>query len=99
MVATEAARSAAYYAACAVDELPDEFEEAAAVAGCWCSETFTDCAAGMMQLLGGLGFTWEHVAHLYFKRARAASTLLGSPPWHRERIAARLLSATSGQLA
>ena len=99
MVATEAARSAAYYAACAVDELPEEFEEAAAIAGSWCSETFIDCAAGMIQLLGGVGFTWEHVAHLYFKRARAASTLLGSPPWHRERIAARLLSATSGQLA
>ena len=44
MVATEAARSAAYYAACAVDELPAELEEAAAIAGCWCSETFTDCA-------------------------------------------------------
>ena len=99
MVATEAARSAAYYAACAADELPDEFEEAAAIAGSWCSETFADCAAGMMQLLGGIGFTWEHVAHLYFKRARAASTLLGSPAWNRERIAARLLSATSGQPA
>jgi alkylation response protein AidB-like acyl-CoA dehydrogenase len=99
MVGTEAARSAAYYAACAIDELPEEFEEAAAIAGCWCSETFTDCAAGLIQLLGGLGFTWEHVAHLYFKRARAASTLLGSPAWHRERIAARMLPATSEQIA
>ena len=99
MVATEAARSAAYYAACAADELPEEFDEAAAIAGCWCSETFTGCTAGMIQLLGGVGFTWEHVAHLYFKRARAASTLLGSPAWHRERIAVRLLPATGGQPA
>ena len=99
MVATEAARSAAYYAACAVDELPEEFEEAAAVAGSWCSETFTGCAADMIQLLGGVGFTWEHVAHLYFKRARASSTLLGSPAWHRERIAARLLPVRMGQSA
>jgi len=57
---------------------------------------FTD---DMIQLLGGVGFTWEHVAHLYFKRARAASTLLGSPAWHRERIAARLLPVTNGQPA
>jgi alkylation response protein AidB-like acyl-CoA dehydrogenase len=53
----------------------------------------------MIQLLGGVGFTWEHVAHLYFKRARASSTLLGSPAWHRERIAARLLPVTTGQSA
>jgi len=99
MVATEAARSAAYYAACAVDELPEEFEEAASMAAAWCSETFTDCTAGMIQLLGGVGFTWEHAAHLYFKRARAASTLLGAPAWHRERIAARLLPAASGKPA
>ena len=97
MVSTEAARSAAYYAACAADELPEEFEEAAAVAGSWCSETFTGCTADMIQLLGGVGFTWEHVAHLYFKRARASSTLLGSPAWHRERVAARLLPVTMGQ--
>jgi alkylation response protein AidB-like acyl-CoA dehydrogenase len=99
MVATEAARSAAYYAACAVDELPDELEEAAAVASAWCSETFSECAAGMIQLLGGVGFTWEHVAHLYFKRARAASTLLGTPAWQRERIAKRLLGQESGDTA
>jgi alkylation response protein AidB-like acyl-CoA dehydrogenase len=93
MVGTEAARSAAYYAACAVEELPEELEDAAAIAGAWCSETFIDCTAGMLQLLGGTGFTWEHVAHLYFKRARAASTLLGTPGWHRERIARRMLAA------
>ena len=98
MVATEAARSAAYYAACAVDELPEESEEAAAIAGSWCSETFNECAAGMIQLLGGVGFTWEHVAHLYFKRARAISTLLGAPAWQRERIAARMLRPAAEQL-
>ena len=99
MVATEAARSAAYYAACAVDELPAELEDAAAIAGCWCSDAYSSCAGSMIQLLGGVGFTWEHVAHLYFKRARAASTLLGPPAWHRERIAARLLSSTEAAKA
>jgi alkylation response protein AidB-like acyl-CoA dehydrogenase len=53
----------------------------------------------MIQLLGGVGFTWEHVAHLYFKRARAASTLLGTPAWQRERIAKRLLGQESGDTA
>jgi len=91
MVAVEAARSAAYYAACAIDELPAELDEAAAIAGAWCSDTYTNCAGNMIQLLGGVGFTWEHVAHLYFKRARASSTLLGSPTWLRDRIAARLI--------
>jgi alkylation response protein AidB-like acyl-CoA dehydrogenase len=38
------------------------------------------------QVHGGIGFTWEHDAHLYFKRARASATLLGSPAWHRERL-------------
>ena len=44
----------------------------------------------MIQLHGGVGFTWEHMAHLYFKRARASATLLGSPAWLREQIAQRL---------
>lgn len=91
MVMTEAARSAVYYAACAVDELPGELEDAASIAASWCSDTCTNCAGNMIQILGGVGFTWEHVAHLYFKRARASSTLLGPPAWQRERIAARLL--------
>ena len=90
MVLTEAARSAAYYAACAIDELPAELDEAAAIAKSWCSDTYTHCAGNMIQLHGGVGFTWEHVAHLYFKRARASATLLGSPAWLREQIAQRL---------
>ena len=90
MVMTEAARSAAYYAACAVDELPAELDEAAAIAGSWCSDTYTNCAGNMIQLHGGVGFTWDHVAHLYFKRARASAMLLGSPAWLREQIAQRL---------
>jgi alkylation response protein AidB-like acyl-CoA dehydrogenase len=87
MIATEAARSAAYYAACVVDELPAELEEAAAIAKSCCSDAYTKCAGNMIQLHGGVGFTWEHVAHLYFKRARASATLLGAPAWQRERLA------------
>jgi alkylation response protein AidB-like acyl-CoA dehydrogenase len=87
MVAVEAARSASWYAACVADELADELPEAASIAKAACSDAAFECAAGAIQLHGGIGFTWEHDAHLYFKRARALSTLLGTPAWHRERLA------------
>jgi alkylation response protein AidB-like acyl-CoA dehydrogenase len=87
MVRLEAARSAAAYAACVVDEIEGEIAEAAAIAKASCCDAFYHCAADAIQLHGGIGFTWEHDAHLYFKRARAVSSLLGSPSWQRERLA------------
>jgi alkylation response protein AidB-like acyl-CoA dehydrogenase len=87
MVAVEAARSAALYAATAIDEGGDELFEAAAAARSWCSDAYSHCAAEAIQLHGGIGFTWEHHAHLHFKRARSSSTWLGEPALHRERIA------------
>jgi len=87
MVAVEAARSAALYAAAAIDQGTQELFEAASVARVWCSEAFQHCAAEAIQLHGGIGFTWEHHAHLYFKRARSSSTWLGEPALHRERVA------------
>ena len=90
MVLLEAARSASWYAACVADEQPGELAEAAAIAKASCSDAFFDCAANAIQLHGGIGFTWEHDAHLYFKRARAVSTLLGDPAWQREQLACLL---------
>lgn len=87
MLVLEAARSASWYAACVADERSEELAEAAAIAKASCADAFFNCAANAIQLHGGIGFTWEHDAHLYFKRARAASTLLGSPAWHREHLA------------
>jgi alkylation response protein AidB-like acyl-CoA dehydrogenase len=87
MVAVEAARSAALYAAAAIDAGSDELFEAASVARVWCSEAYRHCAAEAIQLHGGIGFTWEHHAHLYFKRAHSSSTWLGEPAFHRERVA------------
>jgi len=55
-----------------------------------CSDTFVNCAGNAIQLHGGIGFTWEHDAHLYFKRARSTATLLGSPAWQREVLAATI---------
>jgi alkylation response protein AidB-like acyl-CoA dehydrogenase len=86
MVQVEAAKSAAWYAACVADQEPAELAEAAAIAKSYCCDAFYECAANAIQLHGGIGFTWEHDVHLYFKRARASATLLGSPAWQRERL-------------
>ncbi|MFR0692798.1 acyl-CoA dehydrogenase family protein [Enterobacterales bacterium AE_CKDN230030158-1A_HGKHYDSX7] len=99
MLQVECARSALYYAACVAQEalenpgtpLAAELPLAAALAKSRASEAFFQCAAESIQLHGGVGFTWEYDPHLYFKRARAGEALLGTPAWHRERIAAAIL--------
>ena len=89
MLAVESARSALFYAVRLLD-VPEEMEEAAATAGACCSEAFLQCAGDAIQIHGGIGFTWEHDAHLYFKRARASAALLGGPSHHYEAVAALL---------
>jgi alkylation response protein AidB-like acyl-CoA dehydrogenase len=86
MVEVEAAKSAAWYAACVADEQPQELPEAASIAKSYCADAYADCTAQAIQLHGGIGYTWEHELHLYFKRARASATLLGTPAWQRERL-------------
>ena len=88
MIAIEQARSAVYWAACAIDEGSDEAKFAVHAAKAFACDTYSDCAGEMIQLHGGIGFTWEHDAHLFFKRARSNASLLGTPDWHRERVAA-----------
>ena len=84
--AVETARSAAYYAAWCVDAAPDEVPEAAALAQAYCTDAFFQCAGENIQIHGGIGFTWEHDAHLYFKRAQSSRNLLGSSSFHRARL-------------
>ena len=66
------------------------FAEAAAVARSWCSDAFVDVATENVHINGGTGFTWEHDAHLYFRRSRADQVLFGDATVHRERLAALL---------
>ena len=87
MIEVEQARSAVYWAACAVDEGSPEAEIALHAAKSFCADTFFMCAGNMIQLHGGIGFTWEHDAHLFFKRARSIQTMQGDGNFHRERIA------------
>ena len=87
MLLVESARSATYYAACTAAETPEELASAASVARAYCSDAFMRCASEAIQLHGGMGYTWEHPAQLYFKRARATATLLGDAAYHRELVA------------
>ena len=76
--------------AMAAEHDPARLAEAAAVAKIWCSDAYTTVATENVQIHGGIGFTWEHDAHLYFRRARADEQLLGDATFHRERLATLL---------
>ena len=89
-VAMELTRSAVRYSAWAADEAPDELPVAAALARAACSEAFSQVAADTIQVHGGIGFTWEHDAHLYYRRAKSSELLLGGRHQQRARLADRL---------
>ncbi|HEU5148967.1 MAG TPA: acyl-CoA dehydrogenase family protein, partial [Iamia sp.] len=70
LLEVESAKSAAYYAGWCASELNDELPSVASLAKAYCSEAYFHAAAENIQIHGGIGFTWEHPAHLYFKRAK-----------------------------
>ncbi|MCW2784698.1 MAG: acrC8 [Marmoricola sp.] len=86
------AEAAAVEAARAVDGLEDAppVGVAAAVAHSVCSEAFMFAAAENIQVHGGIGFTWEHPAHLYFRRAKASQLMFGGPGVYHERLLQRM---------
>ncbi len=90
LLQVESARSSVVRAVRAAGSSPEALTEAAAVAQVWCGEAFTFVAAECVQLHGGMGFTWEHDAHLYFRRAQSDAVLLGGAAHHRERLAGLL---------
>ncbi len=92
LVEVEFAKSAAFHAAFRAAESDDDAEVAAAacMAKSYCSEAYFDITNDTIQVHGGMGFTWEHPAHLYFKRAKSSSALFGDPLEHRERLAEQL---------
>jgi alkylation response protein AidB-like acyl-CoA dehydrogenase len=87
LVAVEFAKSAAYAACFSAANDASDFLESAALAKAYCSEAYFKVAAENIQIHGGMGFTWEHPAHLYFKRAKASDLLFGDAAHHRERLA------------
>jgi alkylation response protein AidB-like acyl-CoA dehydrogenase len=86
----ESARSAAYYAAWALTDGDEDATTAAPLAKAFCSDTFAETAATVMQIHGGISFTYEHPAHLYYRRARSGAQLWGSPAADRDLLASRL---------
>jgi alkylation response protein AidB-like acyl-CoA dehydrogenase len=98
LLEVESAKSAAYYAGWAAaayldgtaDGTADELPVVAPLAKAYCSEAYAHAAAENIQIHGGIGFTWEHPAHLYYKRAKTSEVLLGDPTYHRELLARRI---------
>jgi alkylation response protein AidB-like acyl-CoA dehydrogenase len=68
----------------------EEVPVVASLVKAYASETYFHVAAENIQIHGGIGFTWEHDAHLYFKRAKSSELFLGDATYHRERLADRI---------
>ncbi|OMC32350.1 acyl-CoA dehydrogenase [Mycobacterium sp. GA-1841] len=95
LVDLEHARSTAYHAAWALTDGTDDPALAASIAQATASAAFAKIAADTIQVHGGIGFTWEHQTHLYFKRATTDAALLGSAEAHRSRVAELVLDDAS----
>jgi alkylation response protein AidB-like acyl-CoA dehydrogenase len=91
---TESSRSAAYYAAYAIQEGIPEASVAVSVAKAYASDAYREVGNRSIQVQGGMGFTWENDAHLYYRRAKASELMFGDATFHRERIA-KLIIDTS----
>ncbi|HEY5680791.1 MAG TPA: acyl-CoA dehydrogenase family protein [Pseudomonadales bacterium] len=84
LVEVELAKSAAYYAAQAAASGDPELPALACLAKAAASDAFVSTAASCIQIHGGIGFTWDHDTHLWFKRAKSSEVFLGTPDHHRE---------------
>ncbi|MGR8948822.1 MAG: acyl-CoA dehydrogenase family protein [Gammaproteobacteria bacterium] len=85
LLAVELAKAAAYYASAAADENDPELPMLASLAKALASDTYMKTATQCLQIHGGIGFTWDHDVHLWFKRAKASQVYLGDANYHRER--------------
>ena len=90
-VETELARSLAYWAAWCVAENDEQAAIATAAAKSYCSDVAVAACERSIQIHGGIGFTWEHVLHRYYKRALWIQAFGGYPRVHRAKVAALLL--------
>jgi alkylation response protein AidB-like acyl-CoA dehydrogenase len=96
LLEVESARSAAYRVAWAAADGDADLPLVASLAKAFCSEAYFHVAASNIQVHGGIGFTWEHDAHLYYRRAKSAEVMLGTPASHREIAAGLLLKGSAG---
>ena len=89
LMLVENAKSAAHGAALAASASADDPAIAVSIAKSVCSDAFMEVARQCLHLHGGIGFTWEHDSHLYFRRAKSSEIILGTPDRHRDRLAAQ----------
>ena len=89
LIQLELAKSAAYYAAAAVDADDDCVPALASMAKSAASDAYMQIAADCIQIHGGIGFTWDQDTHLWFKRAKSSEVFLGDPAYHRELVIQR----------
>jgi len=87
LLMVESSRSAVYYAAWTMDARPELAPLAVSVAKTYASDCYREAGNLGIQVHGGIGFTWDHEMHFYYKRAKASETLFGDATHHRERIA------------
>lgn len=99
MVQVESAKSATYYAAWAVANDVPEAHLAACMAKAYCSDAYRMVSGEGIQIHGGIGFTWEHDMHLYFKRAKGSEVTFGDATWNRELVAQEVLDRPEEQVA
>jgi alkylation response protein AidB-like acyl-CoA dehydrogenase len=90
LVLSESGRSATYYAAWTVDADAPDRSLASSMAKAYVSDAYRKVAGDGIQVHGGIGFTWEHDMHLYFKRAKSSEVTLGDATFHRELVAQAL---------
>ncbi|MGZ6513269.1 MAG: acyl-CoA dehydrogenase family protein, partial [Actinomycetota bacterium] len=81
---------AVYYAAWAQEREQPDAPLATSMAKAFAADAYRRVAQSGIQIHGGIGFTWEHDMHLYFKRAKANEVAFGDATFHRERVAALL---------
>ena len=86
-MAVESAKSAAYVAAHAIATNSPELVEVAEIAASFCSEACLLAGHENIQIHGGIAYTWEYPAHLYYKRANSSELLFGDTMYHRELLA------------
>ena len=91
LLLTESSRSAAYYAAWALQERAPEADAAVSIAKAYASDAYREVGNRGIQVQGGMGFTWENNVHLYYKRAKASELMFGDATYHREQIARRVI--------
>ena len=87
---SNSAKSAAYYGMWCAAKMNDELPSVASLSKAYCSEAYFHTTAENIQIHGGIGFTWEHPAHLFFKRAKSSELLFGDQTYHRELLAQRI---------